>query len=206
MHLTTGKAARICGVHVNTIKGWIRKGALPARLMPSGHWRISRKDFLAFLQEYDFPVPAELRRRTETARILIVDDDPHVLDFVEGVMASAPFASEVHKADDGYSALLKIGHIRPHLLVLDIMMPEINGLELIHRLREQSELTGDMRILVLTGARDRKLVVHRLKEAGPDETLFKPVNVEQLLNAATRLLNKDAVQSREGGVSNVATS
>ena len=196
MHLTTGKAARICGVHVNTIKGWIRKGVLPAKLMPSGHWRITRKAFLDFLQEFDFPIPDELRRRQDVSRILVVDDDPFVLDFVEGAMASAPFASEVHTADDGYSALLKIGHIKPQLLVLDIMMPGINGLELIHRLREQPELTGGMRILVLTGAKDRRLVVQRLKQARPDEILYKPASIEQLLGAASRLLGKEIPEEK----------
>lgn len=190
MYITTGKAARLCGVHINTIKGWIRKGALPATIMPSGHWRITQKAFIEFLNEYGFPIPEELSRRKK-GRVLIVDDDPVSLDFVQAVIESAPWAGEVHTAGDGYSALIKIGQIRPQLLVLDIMMPGINGLELIQRLREQSDLTGDMRILVLTGARDRRLVVHRLKEAGPDAILFKPVSVEQLLGSAAELLEAD---------------
>ena len=202
MYITTGKAARLCGVHVNTIKGWIRKGALPAMLMPSGHWRITKKAFLEFLNEYDFPVPDELRHREKRSRILIVDDDPVSLDFAQAAMESAPFVGEVHTAEDGYSGLIKIGQLKPQLLVLDIMMPGINGLELIRRLREQPDLTGDMRILVLTGAKDRRLVVHRLREAAPDAVLFKPVTVEQLLGSAAQLLAPDG---NRGGATHAAT-
>lgn len=190
-YLTTGKAARLCGVHVNTIKGWIRKGALPATLMPSGHWRITKKAFLEFLSEYDFPVPDELSRKERKARILIVDDDPVALDFAQAAMESAPFAGEVHTAEDGYSGLIKVGQIKPHLLLLDIMMPGINGLEMIRRLRQQPDLVGKMRILAITGAKDRRLVVHRLREAEPDAILFKPVSVEQLIRSTARLLGID---------------
>lgn len=188
-YITTGKAARVCGVHVNTIKGWIRKGALPAKLMPSGHWRITKAAFLNFLKEYDFQIPEELRRREEKNRVLVVDDDPVTLDLLQGVMENAAFVDEVHTAEDGYSALIQIGQIRPQLLILDIMMPGINGLELIRRLREQPDLTGQMRILVLTGAKDRRLVVQRLKDTQPDAILFKPINIEQLLDSAAQLLH-----------------
>lgn len=200
MYITTGKAARLCGVHINTIKGWIRKGALPATMMPSGHWRIARKAFIEFLNEYNFPIPEELSRR-KRSRILVVDDDPVSLDFAQAAIESAPWAGEVHTAEDGYSALIKIGQIRPQLLVLDIMMPGINGLELIQRLRQQSDLTGQMRILVLTGAKDRRLVIHRLREAGPDAILFKPVTVEQLLGSAAELLETDTPNQEDAHAS-----
>lgn len=200
-YLTTGEAARVCGVHVNTIKGWIRKGAFEAALMPGGHWRIPKRAFIGFLQKRNIPVPESLAGDGGPARILIIDDDPQVQDFVRGALESAPFASDIHTADDGYSALIRIGHLQPQLLVLDIMMPEINGLELIHRLRKEPGLAGDMRILVLTGAKDRRLVVQRLREARPDAILFKPVNVEQLLAAATRLLGKESTDPEEGDLS-----
>jgi len=191
VYLTTGEAARICGVHINTIKGWIRRGAIEAALMPGGHWRIPKTAFLVFLQQCNTPLSESLVQHESPVRILIADDDPEMQDFVRGAMECAPFSCQTYTADDGYSALIQIGHIQPQLLLLDIMMPEINGLELIRRLRKQPELTGGMRILVFTGAQDSRLVISGLHAARPDEILFKPASVEQLVTAATRLLGKE---------------
>ena len=188
-YLTTGEAARICGVRVNTIKRWIQKGSIEAVLMPGGHWRIPKQAFVRFLNAWKIPVPMALQRKEEATRILIVDDDPQIHDLVRGAMDLAPFFCDVSSAYDGYAGLVQIGLIRPQLLVLDIMMPEINGLEMIQRLKSQPELGEDMRILALTGARDRKLVVRKLKEAGPDAILFKPVGIQELLETSERLLS-----------------
>ena len=187
-YLTTGEAARICGVRVNTIKRWIQKESIEAVLTPGGHWRIPKQAFMRFLHTWQIPVPMRLNRGETNTRILIVDDDPQIHDLVRGAMDLAPFLCEVSSAYDGYAGLVQIGLIRPQLLVLDIMMPEINGLEMIQRLKNQPELGEGMRILALTGARDRRLVVRKLKEAGPDATLFKPVGIQELLETSERLL------------------
>jgi len=104
-------------------------------------------------------------------------------------MKMASFPNEVSCAYDGYTGLIRIGEMRPNLLVLDIMMPEINGLELLHRLRSSQEAGADMRILVLTGAKDRDLVVRNIQDAAPDALLFKPVGVNELLETVNRLIN-----------------
>jgi len=105
-------------------------------------------------------------------------------------MDLAPWSCEMFSAYDGYAGLVQIGLIRPHLLILDIMLPEINGLEMIRRLREQPEPGRNMRILAITGARDSKLVVRKLKEAAPDAILFKPMGVQDILRTSARLLDR----------------
>jgi|GEM_PF-1216308 len=187
-YLTTGEAADICGVQVNTIKRWIRAKEIDAIQTPGGHWRIPRDTFIQFLNAYRIQAPDTLLEPREKHRILVVDDDPGIHVFVRGAMEMAPFPNTVDEAYDGYTGLIKIGLIRPRLLVLDIMLPEINGLEMIQRLKAQAGLQENMSILVLTGARDRALVVRKLKEAAPDAILFKPVGVEELLQTATRLV------------------
>jgi len=201
-YLTTGEAADICGVRTNTIKSWIRKGDLKGVMLPGGHWRIPKQTFVHFLQAWNIPVPEPLLRGEAPARILAVDDDPQAHEFIRGAMEVAQYPTEVYTESDGYSGLIQIGRIQPQLLVLDIMMPGINGLEFIHRLKAQPELSGTMRILVLTGAKDGRLLMRKLKEAGPDEILFKPVGVQHFTKTVGRLLGKKCTETEGNTTSN----
>lgn len=198
-YLTTGEASRICGVRINTIKHWIQKGHFEAVLTPGGHWRIPRKTFECFLHTWNTHAP-ESQQSEETMRVLIVDDDPQIHDLVRGAMDISSYTCEVSSAYDGYAGLMQIGLIRPQLLVLDIMLPEINGLEIIRRLKDQPELSKNMRILALTGAQDRKLVVRKLKAAAPDAILFKPVDVQVLLQTSDQLLGQALPANRRKAI------
>ncbi|TLS67674.1 response regulator [Mariprofundus erugo] len=192
--MTTGKAARICGVGLNTIKSWIRSGHIKAIQLPSGHWRISAAELDRFLASAGQKNGPEEERCVEPAaaaesfRILVVDDDPHIHSFVEDACMMGGINAEFVFAHDGYAGLIEIGRFTPHLLVLDIMMPEINGLELIERIKKDAELAATMSTLVLTGAQDRRLVMQRLSKAGPDAVLHKPVAVPTLVETIGSLL------------------
>ncbi len=187
-YLTTGEAARMCGVGVNTIKRWIRQGRLPYMQTPGGHWRLPRRDFLRFIASMR-PARSEV-----VSRVLVVDDDAQTCDFIGGAIACASIDCEVECAHDGYTGLIQIGRLRPALLVLDIMMPEINGLELLHRLRSRPELCAGMKILVYTGAGDRRLVMRKVEESRPDAILLKPAGVEDFLQVALPLLQPVAAR------------
>jgi len=186
-YFTTGEAARICCVHINTIKGWVRRGDIEAVVSPGGRWRIVGESLLHFLRTNGMSVPDELQERLY--KILVVDDDPAVCKLVRSAMELSLLSCEVHCAEDGYSGLIRVGDLKPDLMVLDIMMPEINGLEVMRRLHENPVLAADMRIVVLTGAQDSSLVLRNIKAAKPDATLFKPVSVVQLLETIQSLLS-----------------
>jgi len=186
-YLTSGEAARICDVHINTIKGWVRKGEIEAIVSPGGRWRILSASLVRFLQASGMPVPDMFHEHP--FNILVVDDDPAVCELVRGAMKLSLLSCDITCAADGYSGLIKIGELKPDLLVLDIMMPEINGLEVLQRLRANPELAAGMRIMILTGAKDSKLVVRNIEGVSPDATLFKPVSIIQLLETIQNLLS-----------------
>jgi excisionase family DNA binding protein len=186
-YLTSGEAARICGVHINTIKSWVRKGEIEAILTPGGRWRIQSDSLLKFLQDNGMPVPDEITERPQ--KILVVDDDPAVCELVRGAMKLSLLSCEIFSVEDGYSGLIKVGDVKPDLMILDIMMPEINGLEVLQRLRANPGLAEGMRIMVLTGAKDSKLVMQNIESVAPDAVLFKPVSVMQLLETIQGLLS-----------------
>lgn len=185
-YITTGEAARLCGVGINTVKRWIQKGELKCLITPGGHWRIVERDFQAFLTAHNMqPLPS---RPVQPHKVLLIEDDPAMCLLIEGALELA--ASDIHfdYACDGYSGLMKLGSMQPDLLILDIMLPEINGLELIHRIRE-TDICSDPAIVVITGAGDRRLVKRALEKAAPDAVLFKPFATEELISSIENLLN-----------------
>ena len=192
--ITTGKAASICGVSLNTIKSWIKSGHIRAIQLPSGHWRIPAAELdrlLAAASDVGEKEGKDLHDScSERPRVLVVDDDMHMHAFVEDACEVGGLDTEFVFSSDGYAALIEIGRFKPHLLVLDIMMPNINGLELIQRIKKDRELAQSMPILVITGAQNRRLVMHRLEQAGPDAILHKPVVVPRLIDTMRNLLNQ----------------
>ena len=193
--LTTGQAANICGVGVNTIKNWIKNGYISAVQLPSGHWRIPAGECERLLAEAGKSAVAgkkEVRSTDsigERPRVLVVDDDPHMHSYITDACAVSGIDTELGFASDGYDGLIEIGRFRPHLLVLDIMMPKINGLELIQRIKNDTDKSS-MAILVITGAQERRLVMHRLDRAGPDAILHKPLEMHLLIETMTGLLGQ----------------
>jgi diguanylate cyclase (GGDEF)-like protein len=109
--------------------------------------------------------------------ILVVDDDPDIARFVEVNLRSAGY--DVSVASDGEEALEKAGVLRPDLVLLDVMMPRIDGFEVAHRLRRNPQ-TANTSIIMLTAkalATDKVLGL----TAGADDYIIKPFDPIELL-------------------------
>jgi len=184
--LTTGQVARRCGVGVNTIKRWIRMGQLDAVITPGGHWRIPYPSFSAFQRTQRLAVPRDTRGAA--SKVLVIDDDPPSCDLLCAALEAAPYELVVESASDGYQGLVMIGQSRPHLIVLDIMMPNINGLELIQRLRATPEVLRDLHIVVVTAATGRPLVMRKLEQCACDAVIPKPVDLDIFVTTVGRLV------------------
>ncbi len=193
-YVTTGKAARMLGVGLNTIKRWIASGDLGAIRTPGGHWRIPEPALLSFMRERGFS--ASPHTPNSTPRVLIVDDDPSVCVLLEAILEQADFSCEVKCARNGCTGLVQIGAWRPDVLVLDILMPGIDGVGVLRRLREDHELSGDMAIVVLTSAFDRPDIMRAVRQTWPDAVLPKPVNARQFLAAVAACLAPPAAAPR----------
>jgi excisionase family DNA binding protein len=191
VYMTTGEAARMLGVGLNTIKRWISSGDLRGVRMPGGHWRIPQDDLHSFMLEHDMQIPAS--DESTPARVLIVDDDPSECALLKALLEQADFLSEVQCAHDGYTGLVRIGAWRPDVLVLDILMPGINGLEVLRRLRAGPDL-GDMAIVVITAIFDQPDVIQAVRAAGVAAMLPKPVEARQFLAAVGACLARTVVR------------
>ncbi len=200
MYITTGEAAKLCGVKLNTIKNWIRQGDIAAVQTPGGHWRIPRASFLTFMEKFTAPA---ISNNADTVlspkRILLIDDDLTAHELMIGALEVDNAGYEVYSAHNGYSGLIEIGRLQPDLIVLDIMMPDINGLEIIHRLKGDEPPLAEAKIVVVTAASDRRLVVNRINTANPEALLFKPLNLKIFINTVHTVLG-DAKASLQGGL------
>ncbi len=195
-YMTTGKAARLCGVGINTIKRWIQKGELKCVITPGGHWRIAADEFQCFLNTLQMTKPVQSDQSGQGYKVLLIEDDRALSALIEGGFELAEFNTVFECVYDGYSGLMKIGAMQPDLIILDIMLPEINGLELIRRIRS-SDICPSMRIMVVSGAADQRAIKKGLQQAEPDAVLHKPVAIEHLIATAYELLTQKQTEKEK---------
>ena len=122
-------------------------------------------------------------------RILIVDDDRDARELIASVLAEAGYTVEV--AEDGYAAIEKLGTVRPDLVLTDLRMPGLNGVDLAQRIRAQ----GDLPVILTTGAETHDLCTAS-DAYGAVACLTKPINLDELLwTIETALVCRPAASS-----------
>lgn len=134
--LTTGEVSRLFKVSRQAVSAWIVSGKIPAFKTPGGRHRILRADLVRFFQIDRHPVPAPPHH------ILIVDDERCILEVLRRLISYRYPGVALDTAEDGISALEKIACAPPDLLILDIRMPRMDGIEVIRRLGNQPAYAG----------------------------------------------------------------
>ncbi|MCL4222077.1 MAG: response regulator [Phycisphaerales bacterium] len=180
---TTGEAAQVCKVSQQTIIRCFDSGRLTGFRVPGSKFRrIPRDELIRFMKANGIPLgPLEGGKR----RILIVDDDPAVNElFVEVLTRDGRF--EVETAETGYEAGLLTESFKPHLMILDYMLPDINGNVVCERVKGR-ESTKDTRIIFISGVVNQSEVQSMLG-AGADDFIKKPFDVDRLVSRIAELL------------------
>jgi len=172
-YLTTFEISQICEVNPTTIQNWIKEKKLRAFITPGGHRRVRREDFISFMKEFGMPLPAEFKE--SPSYVLIVDDQEDVLDLLIAVMESGDEDLKVKGLRNGVEALLSIGEQRPDLLILDIMMPGMNGFEVCEKLKS-SPANKNLKIVAISGVHD-PAIRDRILRAGADLFFAKPFDM-----------------------------
>jgi excisionase family DNA binding protein len=182
---TVFKASKYCNVSPKTIINWIDAGHIKAYRTPGGHRRINRKDLEEFMRNQGIPIPDSVEDN-DRRRILVVDDDPIIVESIVQALEEDEHDYEVISAADGFEAGLQVNHFRPHLLILDIMMPDIKGYDVCQKIKSNKE-TSDTRIIVLSAYLDEEKF-KQMKEYGADACFSKPLPLSQLKEEVARLL------------------
>lgn len=119
----------------------------------------------------------------EKAQVLIVEDDPNVASFLEKTLSSS---YSITIANDGSQAMDLLKDLKPHLMILDVRLPVISGVELYLRIKEDERFV-DMRVLAITGFPDHPETI-RMKQSGVDMILEKPITPRRIRKAVEKLL------------------
>jgi two-component system, OmpR family, response regulator len=184
---TTGEAAAICKVSQQTIIRCFDSGRLAGFRVPGSRFRrIPRDELIRFMQSNG--IPTEILEGGRK-RILVVDDDEQILELFEDLLGRDE-RFEVRTASTGYDAGMLTESFRPHLIVLDYMLPDVNGNVVCQRIREKEEMRGT-KILFVSGVVNQD-EVRELMEAGGDEFLKKPFNVQTLMGRICGLLEVES--------------
>jgi len=185
--LTTGEIADYCQVSRVTVFQWIKKQQIPAFSTPGGHYRVKLSDFRRFLEKYDMPVDSAFFRR-DKERILVVDDDPQVVDLMLRALQPDRRGEqpELETAADGFEAGLKIASFKPHLILLDLMMPGLDGFKVCEQVKSNPD-TEHIKVLIVTGFGSEENIQRALR-LGADDYLLKPLDVDELRKRVRDLL------------------
>jgi two-component system alkaline phosphatase synthesis response regulator PhoP len=122
----------------------------------------------------------------ETFKILLVDDEPDILDFLGYNLRKEGY--EVHTSSNGRVALAVAKEIRPHLIILDVMMPEMDGMETCSEIRKVPELQNAIIIFLTARGEDYSQIAGF--EAGADDYVTKPVKPKVLVSRVKALLRR----------------
>ena len=179
--LTLGQAAKYLGVAQSTIRKWSDLGRVPAFYTPGGHRRFRRRDLDMFL-EHSGPAPREPTGPT----ILIVDDDDRLREYVRANLELEGYV--VREAGNAEEGLRALEEEPPDLVLLDVMMPRVDGWEMLRRVQEEHGV-GTIPVLMFSGKVDEG----QLAEAdarGVSGFIGKPFDPQQLIESAKQLLPK----------------
>jgi two-component system, OmpR family, response regulator len=180
---TTGEAAKICKVSQQTIIRCFDNGTLKGFRVPGSRFRrIPRELLYAFMKDNGIPTDA---LESSKRKVLIVDDDEELVELLSDVFAKDG-RFDIRTANNGFDAGMLVREFRPDLVVLDVMLPDINGKEVCQRVRSDESLES-VKIICISGMVEQDKIAE-LREAGANDFLHKPFNVDRLLDRACDLL------------------
>ncbi len=185
---TTGEAAKICKVSQQTIIRCFDSGQLKGFRVPGSRFRrIPREQLFSFMRDNGIPTDAlESGKR----KVLVVDDDQDLVDLIVD-MLEKDGRFEVRSVNNGFAAGIMVKEYRPDLIVLDVMLPDINGKQVCQLVRSDKSL-DDVRIICISGMVEADKV-EDLKAAGANDFVQKPFEVETLIDRMCGLLDIEAV-------------
>ncbi len=174
--LTLGQAAKFLGVAQSTIRKWSDQGRVPAFYTPGGHRRYRRRDLEAFL---DRSGPGG---RTEGPLVLVVDDDASLRELIRASLSLDGYS--VREAASAEEALAAIEDTAPDLVLLDVVMPGVDGWQMLQRMQERH---GSIPVIMFSGKVDEESATEA-EQRGAQGFIGKPFDPQQLIERAKQLV------------------
>lgn len=174
-YLTSNEVASRLMVAPNTVRLWSEKGLLHAQTTAGGHRRFPREEVERFLRE------RHAQDSDAVQRVLIVDDDSAFARYLHALISGVGGESvEAAIAHDGFEAGHLLHTFRPQAILLDLMMPGLDGFQVCHLIKNDP-ITRATRVIAMTGY-PTQVNIQRILDAGAEACLSKPMDDEKLLN------------------------
>lgn len=180
---TTGEAAELCSLSQQTIIRCFDAGRLQGFRIPGSKFRrIPRESLVKFMKDNDIPVG---RLGSGKKKVLIVDDDGEIVELMADVLLRDG-RFEVKSTSSGYEAGLLTEQFYPDLIILDYMLPDING-NVVCRTIRQNPRFDDTKIVIVSGVVNRS-EIEGLLQAGAADFIQKPFNIAELVDKVAGIL------------------
>lgn len=180
---TTGEAADICNVSQQTIIRCFDSGKLTGFRIPGSRFRrIPRDSLVKFMKDHDMPLK---NLESGKKKVLIVDDDQEIVELMVDVLGRDG-RFDIRTASSGYDAGIMTQQFRPDLIILDYMLPDVNGNVVCQTIRKNDEF-ANTKIMIVSGVVNPDEIDNLLK-AGAQDFVKKPFNISQIVEKIISVL------------------
>ena len=180
---TTGEAAEVCSVSQQTIIRCFDAGRLQGFRVPGSKFRrIPRESLMRFMKENDIPVD---RLGSGKRKVLIVDDDEEIVELMGDVLVRDG-RFEVKATSSGYEAGVLTEQFRPDVIILDYMLPDVNG-DVVCRTIRQNPDFEDTKIVIISGVVEESQI-NSLLRSGAADFIKKPFNITEVVDKIAEIL------------------
>jgi excisionase family DNA binding protein len=181
--LTTGEAAAICKVSQQTIIRCFDAGRLEGFRIPGSKFRrIPRQSLIKFMRENNIPLE---NLETGKKKVLVVDDDPEIVELITDVLVRDG-RFDIRTASSGYDAGILTEQFRPDIVLLDYMLPDVNGNIVCQTIRRNPEFEN-IRIIIVSGV-IKQDEIDQLLKSGAEDFIRKPFNIDEFTDKIAAVL------------------
>lgn len=186
-YLKPKDVAKLLRIEPATVRLWTRNGKLRSTTTAGGHRRFDYRDVEMFAREHNIALPAGA---SDHLRVLVVDDDKHSANMIKDVLLSVDSAIQVEIAHDGFAAGQTVEQFEPNIIILDLIMPGVDGYQLCKTIKN-APATVSIRIIAVTGDRN-PAAASEIVRLGAEVCLLKPLKNSQLIEAVGLSIKQEA--------------
>jgi len=177
-YLKSKEAAKYLGISRSSLSNWARQKLLNAAITPGGHYRFLQEELDKFAQKRGFETVGNLEN--EDTKILVIDDDKMFRKFVSEALEVFD-GYELREASDGMEGALIIGSWNPDLVIADLRMPNMNGIDFCKMLRKNED-TNDVEVIIASAYLSEE-IKKQIQSLKINIILEKPVRLTTLVAA-----------------------
>jgi len=170
------QVAELLMVSSNTIRQWTQQGILKAEITAGGHRRFYREEVERFIRERS---QSQVTQNETKLKVLIVDDDVAFSQYLVELLGNSEKVDKIEVAHNGFNAGVKINSFKPDIILLDLIMPDLDGFEVCEHIKG-APTNKDIRVIAMTGNYTDENV-ERITGLGAETCLAKPFKGKQLL-------------------------